>query len=52
MSVIPTIVFKEGAVELIDQTLLPNEYKILRLERVGDLCEAIQSLRKTRPLAL
>lgn len=45
MSVIPTIVLKEGAVELIDQTLLPDEYKILRLERVDDLCEAIQSLR-------
>jgi methylthioribose-1-phosphate isomerase len=43
--VIPTIMFNEGAVELIDQTLLPGEYKILRLTRLEQLCEAIKSLR-------
>jgi methylthioribose-1-phosphate isomerase len=45
MSVLPTIAFKKGAVELIDQTLLPSEYKILRVTRIDALCEAIESLR-------
>ncbi len=45
MSVIPTITFVKGAVELIDQTLLPGEYKILRLTKVEALCEAIRMLR-------
>ena len=45
MSVLPTISFKKGAVELIDQTLLPAEYKILRITKVEDLCEAITPLR-------
>jgi methylthioribose-1-phosphate isomerase len=45
MSVIPTIAFKMGAVELIDQTLLPGEYKILRLTGIEGLCEAIKMLR-------
>lgn len=45
MTILPTILFKEGAVELIDQTLLPAEYKILRIETVEVLCEAIASLR-------
>jgi len=31
MKILPTIALKKGAVELIDQTLLPLEYKILRL---------------------
>lgn len=43
--IVPTIVLREGAVEIIDQTRLPAEYKILRLTRVDDLCEAIKSLR-------
>jgi methylthioribose-1-phosphate isomerase len=42
---IPTIDFKSGYIELIDQTLLPAEYKVLRLGHVEDLCEAITSLR-------
>jgi methylthioribose-1-phosphate isomerase len=42
---LPTIAIKRGAVELIDQTLLPGEYKILRLARVEDLREAIRMLR-------
>jgi methylthioribose-1-phosphate isomerase len=45
MRIIPTISFKKGAVELIDQTLLPGEYKILRLTKVEELCEAIKMLR-------
>jgi methylthioribose-1-phosphate isomerase len=45
MDVIPTIVFRKGAVELIDQTLLPTEYRVLRLTTVEDLCEAISVLR-------
>lgn len=45
MKILPTIVFKEGAIEMIDQTLLPGEYKILRIETVDQLCEAIQRLR-------
>ncbi len=45
MRVLPTIEFRQGAVELIDQTLLPSEYKILRITKLDDLCEAIKSLR-------
>ena len=30
---------------MIDQTLLPAEYKILRITNVDDLCEAIGALR-------
>ena len=45
MKILPTIALKKGAVEMIDQTLLPLEYKILRLTRVEDLCEAIKALR-------
>jgi methylthioribose-1-phosphate isomerase len=45
MSVLPTIAFRKGAVEIIDQTLLPAEYKILRIARLDDFCEAISMLR-------
>ena len=45
MQILPTILFKQGAVEMIDQTLLPQEYKILRITDLETLCEAIQSLR-------
>jgi methylthioribose-1-phosphate isomerase len=45
VDILPTIVFKKGAIEMIDQTLLPAEYKILRITGVEQLCEAIQSLR-------
>jgi len=45
MNVLPTVVFNKGAVELIDQTRLPIEYRILRVKTIADLCEAIQSLR-------
>ena len=45
MRILPTILFKQGAPELIDQTLLPGEYKILRADTVDVLCEAISALR-------
>ena len=45
MDALPTIVFKKGAIEMIDQTLLPAEYKILRITKIDELCEAIQALR-------
>ncbi len=45
MTVPPTIAFKTGAIEIIDQRLLPAECKILRITRVDDLCEAIKALR-------
>ena len=33
------------AVIIIDQTLLPNQTKLLRLRAVAEVCEAIRSLR-------
>jgi methylthioribose-1-phosphate isomerase len=35
----------EGAVELIDQTLLPNRTKVLKCREVSEIWEAIRSLR-------
>ncbi|MCZ6766431.1 MAG: S-methyl-5-thioribose-1-phosphate isomerase [bacterium] len=43
--ILPTIRMLQGAVELIDQTLLPGEYRVLRIETVDLLCEAIAKLR-------
>jgi methylthioribose-1-phosphate isomerase len=40
-----TIDWDRGAVVIIDQTLLPGEEKLLRLREVGELAEAIRSLR-------
>jgi methylthioribose-1-phosphate isomerase len=40
-----TIDWDGGAVVIIDQTLLPGEEKLLRLSEVGELAEAIRSLR-------
>jgi methylthioribose-1-phosphate isomerase len=40
-----TIDWDGGAVVIIDQTLLPGEEKLLRLHEVGELAEAIRSLR-------
>ncbi len=42
--VIPTIRLKEGTIEIIDQTLLPSEYRILTLSAVDALCDAIRRL--------
>ena len=39
-----TIDWVDGAIEIIDQTVLPGELKILRLHTVGELVAAIQSL--------
>ena len=40
-----TIDWDGGAVVIIDQTLLPGEEKLLTLREVGELAEAIRSLR-------
>ena len=42
---IPTIQWHEGKVELIDQTLLPNEFKHIYCENVDEIWEAIKVLR-------
>ena len=39
-----TIDWVDGAIEIIDQTVLPAELKILRLHTVDELVAAIQSL--------
>ncbi|MEV4343709.1 S-methyl-5-thioribose-1-phosphate isomerase [Actinoplanes sp. NPDC049596] len=39
-----TIDWVDGAIEIIDQTALPGELRILRLHTVGELVAAIQSL--------
>lgn len=39
-----TIDWVDGAIELIDQTLLPGEVRMLRIDAVDDLIEAIQRL--------
>ncbi len=41
----PTVRLRHGAVELIDQTLLPATYEIIRITTLEGLCEAICSLR-------
>jgi len=43
--VIPTIRFRKGAVEIIDQTRLPLHYTLKRIRTVDALCEAIRNLR-------
>jgi methylthioribose-1-phosphate isomerase len=40
-----TVTYRDGCVEMIDQTLLPNEFKILEIRELAVLCEAIRSLR-------
>ncbi|MEO8926538.1 MAG: hypothetical protein ABI306_05180, partial [Caulobacteraceae bacterium] len=35
----------DGAVEIVDQTLLPHAVKIVRLETLGDAVEAIATMR-------
>jgi len=32
-------------ITMVDQTLLPNEYKIIECKTLSSLCEAIQALR-------
>src|SRR4249920_747078 len=42
---VETVGYRDGAVELIDQTVLPGEVLILRITDLDTLCEAIRSLR-------
>ena len=41
----PTLRWNDGAVELLDQTLLPHEVKYIRCTDLETLAEAIRSLR-------
>lgn len=43
--IIPTVEYRRGAVEIIDQVLLPREERIVRLADVDELASAITSLR-------
>jgi methylthioribose-1-phosphate isomerase len=43
--IVPTIDYRKGAVEIIDQTLLPDEERIVRLTDVKEAADAIRSLR-------
>jgi methylthioribose-1-phosphate isomerase len=43
--IVPTIRLVKGAAEIIDQTLLPAQYVIRRLQTVDDVCDAIRKLR-------
>jgi methylthioribose-1-phosphate isomerase len=43
--IIRTIEYRRGAVEIIDQALLPGEERIVRIDRVDELAAAISSLR-------
>jgi methylthioribose-1-phosphate isomerase len=43
--VLPTVDYRRGAVEILDQSLLPREERIVRLASVYELCEAIRTLR-------
>jgi methylthioribose-1-phosphate isomerase len=42
---VPTIVWEDNAVRIIDQTRLPLEKRFLRIETAGQMWEAIRSLR-------
>ena len=42
---IPTIEWADGRIRLIDQTLLPNEFKQIYCDDVDSVWEAIKSLR-------
>ena len=42
---IPTIEWADGRIRLIDQTLLPNEFKQIYCDNVESVWEAIKSLR-------
>ena len=43
--IIPTVDYRRGAVEIIDQTLLPREERLVRLASLDELASAIRSLR-------
>ena len=42
---VEAVSYRDGALWIIDQTRLPQEYVELRIERLDALCEAIRSLR-------
>jgi methylthioribose-1-phosphate isomerase len=42
---IPTVIWGEGGVEIIDQTLLPGEYRVMKIRNKEEMWEAIRSLR-------
>lgn len=42
---IETVNYRAGQIDMIDQTLLPAEYRILEITELQVLCEAIHSLR-------
>jgi methylthioribose-1-phosphate isomerase len=43
--IVPTIDYRRGAVEIMDQILLPREERIVRLVSLGELASAIRALR-------
>jgi len=45
MMIIPTVDYRRGAIEIIDQTLLPREETIVRIADVREAAEAIRALR-------
>ncbi len=42
---VPTITWHDNTIHMIDQTLLPVEYKVLKITEIDVLAEAIQMLR-------
>jgi methylthioribose-1-phosphate isomerase len=42
---IETVTYRDGQIDLIDQTLLPQTVRILQITTLEELCEAIHSLR-------
>jgi methylthioribose-1-phosphate isomerase len=42
---LPTVRFADGAMRIIDQTLLPLRHEVIELRTVDAVCEAIRSLR-------
>jgi methylthioribose-1-phosphate isomerase len=43
--ILPTVEYRRGALEIIDQTLLPREERIVRLSSLDETAEAIRTLR-------
>jgi methylthioribose-1-phosphate isomerase len=43
--ILPTVEYRRGAVEIIDQTLLPGEERLVRLAGLEETAEAIRALR-------
>ncbi len=45
LALIPTVDYRQGKVRIIDQTLLPAEEKIIQLESVDEVADAIRTLK-------